>query len=47
MQNLTKKEWKHKAEVCLIAHTSLRASSREDWHFDSGCSRHMTGIAKF
>ncbi|CAJ2670589.1 unnamed protein product [Trifolium pratense] len=33
--------------TALIAHTSLRASSREDWYFDSGCSRHMTGISKF
>ncbi|XP_045792050.1 uncharacterized protein LOC123886812 [Trifolium pratense] len=31
----------------LIAHTSFRASSRENWYFDSGCSRHMTGISKF
>ncbi|GAU49082.1 hypothetical protein TSUD_406880 [Trifolium subterraneum] len=31
----------------LIAHTSFRASSREDWYFDSGYSRHMTGIDKF
>jgi hypothetical protein len=43
-----KKEWKRKSdEVGLIAHTSLRASSREDWYFDSGCSRHMTGVDKF
>ncbi|MCH81590.1 gag-pol polyprotein [Trifolium medium] len=28
---------------CLIAHTSLRVSSKEDWYFDSGCSKHMTG----
>ncbi|CAJ2633141.1 unnamed protein product [Trifolium pratense] len=41
----TKKEWKEKEnDVCLIAHTSLRASSRQDWYFDSGCSRHMTGV---
>ncbi|CAJ2633438.1 unnamed protein product [Trifolium pratense] len=33
--------------TALVAHTSLRASSREDWYFDSGCSRHMTGIGKF
>ncbi|PNX93845.1 gag-protease polyprotein, partial [Trifolium pratense] len=33
--------------TALIAHTSLRTSSREDWYFDSGCSRHMTGIGKF
>jgi hypothetical protein len=24
-----------------ITHTSFRASSREDWYFDNGCSRHM------
>ncbi|KAK2356433.1 hypothetical protein QL285_093765 [Trifolium repens] len=43
-----KKEWKPKGEnVGLIAHTSLRASSREDWYFDSGCSRHMTDVEKY
>jgi len=31
----------------LIAHTSLRASSKEDWYFDSGCSRHMTRVDKY
>lgn len=31
----------------MIAHTSQRVSSKEDWHFDSGCSRHMTGVDKF
>jgi len=31
----------------MIAHTSLRESSREDWYFDSGCFRHMTGVDKF
>ncbi|KAK2396460.1 gag-protease polyprotein [Trifolium repens] len=40
----TKKEWKPKAKVAAdIAHTSFRASSKEDWYFDNGCSRHMTG----
>ncbi|PNX99239.1 gag-pol polyprotein, partial [Trifolium pratense] len=29
--------------TCLIAHTSLRVSSKEDWYFDSGCSKHMIG----
>ncbi|MCH90922.1 gag-pol polyprotein, partial [Trifolium medium] len=44
----TKKEWKPKDDdVSLIAHTSFRASSREDWYFDVGCSRHMTGVEKF
>jgi len=31
----------------LITHTSLRASSKEDWYFNSGCSRHMTGVDKY
>ncbi|GAU49481.1 hypothetical protein TSUD_286190 [Trifolium subterraneum] len=31
----------------LIAHTSFRASSKEDWYFDSGCSRHMIGDDRF
>jgi len=30
-----------------MAHTSLKALFREDWYFDSGCSRHMTGVNKF
>jgi hypothetical protein len=29
--------------TCLIAHTSLRVSSKDDWYFDSGCSKQMTG----
>lgn len=28
--------------TCLIAHTSLRVSSREECYFDSGCLRHIT-----
>ncbi|MCH98684.1 gag-protease polyprotein, partial [Trifolium medium] len=35
------------SDVGLIAHTSLRASSRENWYFDSGCSRHMTGVERY
>ena len=31
----------------LITHISLRESSKEDWYFDSGCSRHMTGVDKY
>ncbi|GAU51065.1 hypothetical protein TSUD_411780 [Trifolium subterraneum] len=43
-----KKEWKPKAnDVAHIAHTSLRVSSRNDWYFDSGCSRHMTGVESY
>lgn len=30
-----------------IAYTSLRVSSTEDWYFDSGCSRHITGVKTF
>ncbi|MCH84762.1 copia protein (gag-int-pol protein), partial [Trifolium medium] len=40
-----KKKWKPKNDdVALIAHASHRDSSSEDWYFDSGCSKHMTGI---
>ena len=43
-----KRRWTPKSiNTRLIAHTSLRASSKEDWYFDSGCSRHMTGIDKY
>src|SRR4051812_35927638 len=40
---IQKQQWKPKS-MALIAHTSLRVSAKEDWYFDSGCSRHMTGI---
>ncbi|XP_050920158.1 uncharacterized protein LOC127137782 [Lathyrus oleraceus] len=44
----TRKEWKPKSvDTCLIAYTSFRDSSREDWYFDSGCSRHRTGVKKY
>jgi len=40
-----KKEWKPKCEhVGLMAHTSSKGLLGEDWIFDSGCSRHMTGF---
>jgi len=43
-----KKECRPKCDdIGLIAHTSLRASSSEDWYFDSGCYRHMTRMHKF
>jgi len=29
-----------------MACLSSRISSREDWYFDSGCSKHMTGFKK-
>src|SRR4051812_31849231 len=40
---IQKQQWKPKS-MALIAHTSLRVSAKEDWYFDSGCSRHMTGL---
>ncbi|WJX52063.1 hypothetical protein P8452_38207 [Trifolium repens] len=55
-ESVVKKEWRPKEDnaglpieenIGLIAHTSLRASSWEDWYFDSGCSRHMTGEEKY
>ncbi|MCH79544.1 gag-protease polyprotein [Trifolium medium] len=43
-----KAEWKEKRKIeSLIAHTSLKASSREIWYFDSGCSKHMTGVENY
>jgi hypothetical protein len=43
-----KKEWKPNGDdTSLIAHTSFRPSSKEDLYFNSGCSRHMTGVEKF
>jgi hypothetical protein len=43
-----KKEWKPRVkEAAHIAHTSLGPSSREDWYFDSDCSRHMTCVEKY
>jgi len=43
-----KKRWTLRSiNTGLIAHTSLRASSKEDLYFDSGCSRHITGVDKY
>ncbi|XP_057418346.1 uncharacterized protein LOC130712533 [Lotus japonicus] len=45
---LKKKKWKPKINTsALVAYTSLRASSKEDWYYDSGCSRHMTGVKNY
>ncbi|XP_057444324.1 uncharacterized protein LOC130736517 [Lotus japonicus] len=44
----SQKAWIPKGEVsCLIAHTSFRVSSSEDWYFDSGFSKHMTGNKEY
>src|ERR1044072_680483 len=43
-----KKVWRvKKNESAQISHTSLRVSSKEDWYFDSGCSRHTTGVKSY
>jgi hypothetical protein len=36
----SKQNWEAKDEASLIAHTSFRATSKEDWYFDSGCTNH-------
>ncbi|XP_012837630.1 PREDICTED: uncharacterized protein LOC105958166 [Erythranthe guttata] len=42
------KIWVEKSTFkCLSAITSLKASTTNDWYFDSGCSRHMTGVKEF
>ncbi|XP_062074886.1 uncharacterized protein LOC133778888 [Humulus lupulus] len=44
---LSSSEWRPKSDlnksVSLVAHTSLSAFQEDQWYFDSGCSRHMTG----
>ncbi|CAA0819381.1 Unknown protein, partial [Striga hermonthica] len=30
--------------VCLSSILALKSTSNSDWYFDSGCSRHMTGL---
>jgi len=41
---IIKKHWVPKSNVTsLIAHIPLKISAKEEWYFDSGCSRHMTG----
>jgi len=43
-----KKKWKPKSDIVgLMTLTSLTTPLREDWYFNSGCSRHMTGVVKF
>ncbi|KAI5409826.1 hypothetical protein KIW84_055327 [Lathyrus oleraceus] len=41
---IIEKQWVPKTNVTsLIAHIPLRISAKEEWYFDNGCSRHMTG----
>lgn len=43
-----KQKWiPKKVVIALITHTSLKASTREDWYFCSVCSKHMNIIHKF
>lgn len=40
----SQKEWIPKKDFeSLVAHTSLAAFESDQWYFDSGCSKHMTG----
>ena len=37
-------QWVPKQDIkSLVAHTSLAAFQSDQWYFDSGCSKHMTG----
>ncbi|XP_062100847.1 uncharacterized protein LOC133806773 [Humulus lupulus] len=40
-----RKQWRPKNAhtKALVVHTSLLACNSDQWYFDSGCSRHMTG----
>jgi len=41
-------EWRPKViNASHIVHTTLRALTGKKWYFDSGCSRHMTGVKKY
>ncbi|XP_057443220.1 uncharacterized protein LOC130735138 [Lotus japonicus] len=43
-----KKEWRPKSNLtAFVSSTSGEVSLKEDWNFDSGCSRHMTGIEEY
>jgi len=47
-QKPPKKKWIPRiVNTGLIAHTSLRASSKEDWYFNSGYSRHMIRVNNY
>ena len=39
-----KKLWIKKSNLfCHVAYTFMKAVTTNDWYFDSGCLRHMTG----
>ncbi|XP_019171075.1 PREDICTED: uncharacterized protein LOC109166637 [Ipomoea nil] len=43
-----KQIWVKKSDfVCHVSFHSTSTNRKERWYFDSGCSRHMTGEAKF
>ncbi|XP_019189509.1 PREDICTED: uncharacterized protein LOC109183937 [Ipomoea nil] len=43
-----KQIWVKKSDfVCHVSFHSTSTNRKERWYFDSGCSRHMTGDAKF
>lgn len=51
IQSESKTVWKGKRKDNFVnwnvAFTSIHASNKEDWYFDSGCSRHMASNSMF
>ncbi|XP_073151972.1 uncharacterized protein [Henckelia pumila] len=47
-KNTEKKVWVSKAKSsCNVVYTSLKTNVAGHWYFDSGSSRHMTGLKKY
>ncbi|XP_073132255.1 uncharacterized protein [Henckelia pumila] len=47
-KNFEKKVWVPKAKSsCNVVYTSLKTNVAGHWYFDSGSSRHMTGLKKY
>ena len=43
-----KKLWIVKSHLtCQVAYTSMKAVTTDDWYFDNGCSRHITGEKRY
>lgn len=42
------KYWQRRTQSrSYVTHTTMRVNSNKKWHFDSACSRHMTGVSQF
>ena len=43
-----KKLWIKKSDLfCHVVYTSMKTVTTDDWYFDSGCFRHMTGDKRY